>query len=84
MLPPTWARFIIFLQKNLEETRDFVDNIWRKFRNANKYPFEDVIDQTAYMEYFQSILKEFDDVATPIDNVLIWYFKNGLGLSICA
>lgn len=35
------------------------------------------------MEHLQSILKDFDGVATPIDELLIWYFRDGLRFFIC-
>lgn len=34
------------------------------------------------MKYLQSVLKKFDGVATPMDNLLIRYFWDGLRLSI--
>lgn len=36
----------------------------------------------AYLEYLQTVLKEFDLIAAPNKNVLIWYFQNGLRPSI--
>lgn len=34
--------------------------------------------------YLQSILKEFNGVITPINNFLIWYFRDDLKRFICA
>lgn len=45
---------------------------------------EDVMDWSAYIVYLQSILKEFDSVVAPIDDLLIPYFRDGLKSSIYA
>lgn len=66
----------------MDVIRVFVDDIRKKFRNASQYQLEDVIDWFAYMEYLQSVLKKFDGVATPMDNLLIRYFRDNSRLSI--
>lgn len=43
---------------------------------------KDVIDWLAYMEHFQSVLKEFDTVVTHSDKFFMKYFRNGLRPSI--
>lgn len=40
------------------------------------------MDWSTYMEYLQSVLKQFDNTAALIDNLLIWYFRDGLRPSI--
>lgn len=40
------------------------------------------MNQSVYMKYLQFILKKFDSVATSMDNLLIWYFQDGLTPSI--
>ena len=42
------------------------------------------MDWAAYLEYLQTVLKEFDLAAAPTEEVLICYFCNGLRLSIRA
>lgn len=74
LIPPTWAEFEVFLQKSLGETHIFIDNIGQKFHKVSQYQLENVIDQSAYMKYLQSILKKFNDIAALKDNLLIWYF----------
>lgn len=39
---------------------------------------------SAYMKHLQSILKKFDGIVALTDNLLIWYFWNGLRSSIYA
>lgn len=42
------------------------------------------MDWLAYIKYLQSILKKFHNITTPMDDLLIWYFWDGMRLSICA
>lgn len=34
------------------------------------------------MMYLQFVLKEFNNIATPTDDLLIWYFRDGMRPSI--
>lgn len=82
LIPLTWATFIIFLQKNLNETQVFVDNIWKKFYNTNQYQLENIMDQSAFIEHLQSISKEFNGFVTYTNNLIIWYFPDDFKPSI--
>lgn len=82
MILLTRAEFKIFLQESLGKTRVLVDDTQRKIRNVNQYQIEVVIDQLAYMKHLQSVLKEFNSIAVPINNLLIWYFWDDLRPSI--
>ena len=42
------------------------------------------MDWTAHMEHLQAILKEFDPIAAPNEEILIHYFRDGLCPSIWA
>ena len=42
------------------------------------------MDWPAHIEHLQAILKEFYPIATPNEETLIRYFRNGLHLSIQA
>lgn len=42
------------------------------------------MDLSAYIEHFQSVLNEFDNVVTLTDNFLIWHFCDGMRLLIYA
>lgn len=70
-MPLTWAGFKIFLQKSFEKTRVFVDDIWRKFHNTNKYQLEDIMDKSVHIEHFLSIMKQFETVVALTGNLLI-------------
>lgn len=59
------------MQDSLEKSRVFVDEILKNFRNANQYQVEDVMEWSVYMEHFQSVLPELDDVLAAINNLLI-------------
>lgn len=40
------------------------------------------MDWLAHIEHLQFILKKFDDITAPTNNLLIRYFRNGLRSSI--
>ena len=69
--PMTWQEFKNFLQKNLEDSRSFVDSIWSKIKRDSQYPHKSVYDWTAHLEYLQSILIEFDPDFTPEEGTMI-------------
>lgn len=79
---PTWAEFKVFLWKNFGKTRVFIYEIWKKFYKAGQYQLKEVIDWSVYIEHLESILKEFKSVVAPMDDLLIWYFCNGMRPSI--
>lgn len=39
------------------------------------------MDQVAHLKYLQTVLKEFDAKTTPTDELIIYYFWDGLKLS---
>lgn len=79
-----WAKFGVFLQYSLGETQVFVNNLWNKFCTIYHYKLVDIMDWSMHLEHLQSILKKFDLAATLSDNLLIWYFLDGLWLVTCA
>ena len=81
-LPITWAKFKHFLQKNLGDSRAFVDSIWKKIKRNSQYQDKLVQDFAVYLEYLQSILIEFDPKCAPEEGTMIWYFQEGLRLLI--
>ena len=38
----TWDKFKAFLQKNLEDSRAFVDGIWSKLKRDFQYQLEEI------------------------------------------
>lgn len=53
-----------------------------KLYMANQYQLQDVIDKAANLKQLQTILKEFDTVVTPLNELLIQYFQDSLWSSI--
>ena len=78
----TWTEFKAFLQKNLGESKSFVDSIWRKLKRDSQYQLEEVYDWASHLKHLQSILLEFDPVAAPTEVTMVWYFEEGLKPSI--
>ena len=83
-VPITWEEFEAFLRRSLGESRAFVDGIWKSIRRNSQYQSEEVMDWAAHLEHLQTVLKEFDPVAAPNEEVLIRYFRDGLRPSIRA
>ena len=73
-----------FLQKNLRDSRAFVDNIWSKFKRDSQYQSESALDWASHLEHLQSILLEFDADGAPREPTMIRYFREGLKPSIKA
>ena len=80
----TWLEFKNFLQKNLRDSRAFVDNLWSKFKRDSQYQSESVLDWASHLEHLQSILLEFDADGAPGEPTMIRYFREGLKPSIRA
>ena len=78
----TWLEFKNFLQKNLGDSRAFVDNLWSKFRRHLQYQSKSVLDQASYLKHLQSILLEFDADGAPQKPIIIRYFRESLKPSI--
>ena len=81
-VPMTWPEFKKFLQKNLNDSRAFVDSIWKKVKRDSQYQEESVQDWAAHLEYLQSILIEFDSEWAPEEGTMIRYFREGLRPSV--
>ena len=84
LIPITWTEFKAFLWKNLGESKSFVDKIWKKLRRNSQYQLEEVYNWASNLEYFQSILIEFDSTAAPTESIMVKYFEEGLKSSIKA
>lgn len=80
----SWEEFKAFLQKDLGGSRAFVDYIWSRIKRDSQYQQEDVQDWASHLEYFQSILVEFDADGAPEESTLICFFREGLKPSIKA
>ena len=66
------------MQKNLGESKSFVDSIWRKLKRDSQYQLEEVYDWVFHLEHLQSILMEFDLAAAPTESTMVRYFEDGL------
>ena len=78
------TEFKAFLQKNLGESKLFVDSIWKKLKRDSQYRLEEVYDWASYLEHLQSILMEFDPAAASTESTMVRYFEEGLKPSIKA
>ena len=78
----TWQEFKDFLQKNFEDSRTFIDGIWRKLKRDSQYQDKSVEDWAAQLNYLQFILIEFDPDCAPEERTIIWYFREGLWPSV--
>ena len=78
----TWPEFQKFLWKNLGDSKAFVDSVWKKVKRNSQYQDKLIQDWAAQLEYFQSILIEFNSEWAPEEGTMIWYFWEGLCLSI--
>ena len=78
LTPITWTEFKAFLQKNLGESKSFVDSIWKKLKWDSQYQLGEVYNWASHLEHHQSILMEFDPTATPTEFSMIRYFEEGL------
>ena len=78
----TWREFKSFLRKNVEDSRAFVDGIWSKIKRDSQYQDKSVQDWAAHLKYLQSILIRFDPDCALEESTMIWYFREGLRLSM--
>ena len=83
-IPISWDKFKAFLRRSLGDFQAFIDSYWAKIKRDSQYQQEDVLDWAAHLEHLQAVLREFDSVAAPNDDSLIWYFREGLRPSIRA
>ena len=56
----TWPEFKEFLRKNLNNSRAFVDSVWKKVKRDSQYQDKLIEGWAVHLEYLQSILIEFD------------------------
>ena len=80
----TWVEFKAFLQKNLGESKSFVNSIWKKLKKDSQYQLEEIYDWASHLKHLQSILIEFDPIAAPTEFTMVRYFEEGLKPSIKA
>ena len=80
----TWFEFKSFLQKDLGDSRAFVDNLWSKFKRNLQYQSKSVLDWAFHLKHLRSILLEFDTDGAPGESTMIRYFREGLKPSIRA
>ena len=51
-IPITWTEFKAFLQKNLGESKSFVDSIWKKLKWDSQYQLKEIYNWASHLEYF--------------------------------
>ena len=61
-------------QKNLGDSRAFIDSIWKKVKRDFQYQDKLVQDWAAHLEYLQFILIKFDFECASEEITMIWYF----------
>ena len=72
----------MFLCQSLGDSRAFVDTYWGKIKRDSIYQLEEVLNWTAHLEHLQVVFQEFDPAATPNNEIIIRYFREGLKPSI--
>ena len=82
VVPMTRVKFKDFLWKNLENSRVFVDSIWKKVKCNSQYQDKSVEVWAAHLEYLQSISIEFNPEYAPKKDTMIRYFRKGLRPSV--
>ena len=70
----TWLEFKNYLQKNLDNSRAFVDSVWKKVKRNSQYWDKLIQDWAAHLKYLQSILIEFNSKWALKEGTMIWYF----------
>ena len=77
MVPISWDEFKVFFCKAFKDSRAFINSYLTKIRRDSQYELEEVLDWSTYLEFLQTILKEFDPTATPNEETLIrWFWEN--------
>ena len=79
-----WNEFKAFLRRSLGNSQAFVDAYWEKIKRDSQYQLEEVFDWTAYLKYLLVVFWEFDPAATPSEEIMIRYFREGLRPSVRA
>ena len=74
----TWVKFKDFLQKNLRDSKAFIDTIWKKVKRDSQYQDKSVHDWAPHLEYLQSILIEYNPECALEEGIMIWYFRQSL------
>ena len=83
-VPVTWDEFKAFLRRSLGDSQAFVDAYWGKLKKDSQHQLEEVFDWAAHLEHLQAVLREFDPDATPNEETMIRYFREGLRPSVWA
>ena len=78
----TWQEFKDFFQKNLKDSKAFINGIWSKMKRDSQYQDKSIQDWAAHLEYLQSILIEFNPDCAPEEDTMIQYFRKGLRPSV--
>ena len=84
LIPIPWKEFKAFLQKNLGESKLFINSIWKKLKRDSQYQLKEVYNWDSHLQHFQSILMEFDLAAAPTGSTIARYFEEDLKPSIKA
>ena len=61
-----------------------MDAYWGKIKRDSQHQLEEVLDWAAHLEHLQAVLREFDPDATPNEETMIRYFREGLRPSVRA
>ena len=61
-----------------------MDAYWGKIKRDSQHQLEEVFDWAANLEHLLAVLQEFDPTATPNEEIMIQYFREGLKASIRA
>lgn len=48
-----------------------MNNYWEKIKKDFQYKLKEILDKTIHLKYLQAILREFDSVIAPNEDVLI-------------
>ena len=83
-VPVTWNAFKAFLRRSLDDSQAFVDAYWGKIKRDSQHQLEEVLNWAAHLEHLQAVLREFDPAATPNEETMIRYFREGLRPSVQA
>ena len=77
-----WVEFKNFLQKNLGDSRVFINSILKKVKRDSQYQDKSIQDWAAHLKYLQSILIEFDFKCARKEGTMIRYFQEGFRPSV--
>lgn len=75
-------KFKVFLHKGLEDSPAFIDSYQEKIKKDSQYQLEEILDQAAYLEYLQAVLRKFNLFMALNKDILTQYFQKDLRPSI--